>query len=118
VKVLNDNSINCIHAYPSSILILLKLVESNNLLPKLKNIKGILTSSEVLTISDKKYIKKVLPDIRLVDLYGQNEHVAFATSLDLEPYKFYNNYGFTEFIPAEEKYKGKQVFEIVSTGFN
>lgn len=118
IKVINDCSINCIHAYPSSILIFLKLVESKKLLHKLQNIKGILTSSEVLTMADKVYIKKVLPRIRLIDLYGQNEHVAFAISSDLEPYKFYQCYGYTEFIRADKHYKGKEVFEIVSTGFN
>jgi phenylacetate-CoA ligase len=118
VKAINDNAINCIHAYPSSILIFLKLVENKNLTSKLNGLKGILTSSEVITKQDKIYIKNVLPSIRLIDLYGQNEHVAFATSLDLEPYQFYYNYGYTEFIPADDIYKEEKVYEIVSTGFN
>lgn len=117
LDMLKRNSIDCLHAYPTSIMIFLKLVDYSNRISELNSIKGILTSSEVLTIEDKKYIKKKLPHIKLIDLYGQNEHVAFAIAVDLCPYRFFNCYGYTEFIRLKENNDGNDIAEIVSTGF-
>ncbi|RZT96489.1 phenylacetate-coenzyme A ligase PaaK-like adenylate-forming protein [Ancylomarina subtilis] len=110
-------NINCLHAYPSSLLIFLRIVVELRLEKELSGIKGILTSSEIFSIEDKIFVKSVLPDCELIDLYGQNEHVAFAISVNLGKYKFYNSYGYTEFIPIERDADGNQIAEIVSTGF-
>lgn len=118
IYLLKKYKINCIHAYPSSILIFLRYVKNLNLQHDLNNLKGIVTSSEILSMEDKKFIKSLIPNVRLIDIYGQNEHVAFAFSIDLEPYHFFKEYGFTEFIPVSKLINGNTVSEIVSTGYN
>lgn len=116
VKYLVKFNTDCLHAFPSTLMIFIKLLESRGLQQKLRHIRGIVTSSEILSLSDKRYILKVLPQIKLVDIYGQNEHVAFAISEGIEPYKFYLSYGYTEFSEIKRAANGHCIAEIISTG--
>jgi len=116
LQYIADNQINCLMVYPTALIILCKLIKSEQLCPP--KLTGIISSSETLTVHDKKFILEVLPSIKLIDLYGQNEHVAFALSVNLNPYKFFNKYGFTEFVETKERTpSGNKLYEIVSTGF-
>ena len=117
LKIIEEKKINCLHAYPSSLMIFLKYIRDKNLAHRLSNIKGILTSSEVFTRDDKIFLKELLPDITLIDLYGQNEHVAFAVAKDLGYFSFSNIYGNTEFVETGETINNNKIAEIVSTGY-
>lgn len=116
IEYIKENNINCLSVYPTAITIFCKyLLDAKIEIPE---IKGILSSSEILTTESKKVIKQAFPNITLIDLYGQNEHVAFALSINAEPYKFYAQYGFTEFLDTGiNNERGNKICEIVSTGF-
>lgn len=116
VEYIKNNNINCLSVYPTAITIFCKHLLAAKI--EIPEIKGILSSSEILTSESKKVIKQAFPNITLIDLYGQNEHVAFALSINTGPYKFYNQYGFSEFIDTGmSNEKGNKICEIVSTGF-
>lgn len=120
VQALKEYKVNCIHAYPSSLMIFCKCIESNNLESELSGLKGILCSSEIFSMDDKRYVKSIFPNTKIIDLYGQNEHVAFAIAQDFGPYHFYKSYGKTEFVERDELSQIEETLkikEIVSTGF-
>lgn len=118
IHYIEKNGINCLSVYPTAITIFckhLKYIKNEIRLPELK---GILSSSEILSEDSKQLIKEVFPKAKLIDLYGQNEHIAFALSVDGGHYKFYKQYGYTEFIDTGQILpNGNKICEIVSTGF-
>jgi phenylacetate-CoA ligase len=120
VDYINRNGINCLSVYPTSITIFCKILlsrykEGNILIPP---IKGIVASSEILTPETKALISEIFPNAILIDLYGQNEHVAFALSVNRGFYKFYNQYGYTEFMDKGLYCSnGNKIAEIIGTGF-
>lgn len=97
-----------LHVYPSSISLIADYILQNNISINLKNLKGILASSEVFKDEQKEKVLKVFK-VPICNLYGNTEHTVFG----LEFYKQKNfdfnfSYGYTEIIDDE----------IVSTSFN
>jgi phenylacetate-CoA ligase len=116
VGLLKKYKINCLFVYPSSLHLFCKyLVELGNEV-ELPQIKGILSSSEILSTDDKNTILKIFPDITLIDRYGQNEHVAMAISINKGYYKFFDSYGYVEFI-NKGILKQNRTAEIVGTNY-
>lgn len=115
VELIKKYEINCLHVYPTSIHIFCKyLIELKESID-LPNLKGILSSSEILTKEDKSLILELFPKITLIDHYGQNEHVAFALSINMGFYKFFKNYSYVEFHDFGETKDQNRIAEIVGT---
>jgi phenylacetate-coenzyme A ligase PaaK-like adenylate-forming protein len=112
--------INCLHVYPSSFVLFCKYLEEaiREDHVELPGIKGVLSSSEILTSEMKNKILELFPDITLVDLYGQNEHVAFALSVNKGPYRFYDTYSVVEFLDTGFMNGKNKIKEIVGTNIN
>lgn len=117
MQLLNHFKATTLHVYPSAMLLFCKYLLESRQKILLPHLKGILSSSEVLSFQDKRTILNTFPNITLIDLYGQNEHVAFALSKNYEPYKFYNSYGFVELLDTGQKQDENSICEIVGTGF-
>lgn len=116
LDIIHRFKINCLHVYPSSIRIFCKYIKELNQSINLPKLKGILSSSEILSNEDKDIILDIFPNVVLVDLYGQNEHVALALSINKGPYKFIESYGYVEFRETGLKNGENKICEIVATG--
>jgi len=115
LDILRKYRISCIHAYPSSISILARLVRNKYGTIQLPDLKGILTSSEIFSREEKLLVSEVFPDVKLVDLYGMSERCCCAYSIGLGHYHFIQDYGYTEFIDTGEKNGDNNIAEIVAT---
>lgn len=108
------------HVFPSSIEILSEYILHNNLKLRLKNLKGIFTSSETLTDFQREIIEKAFK-VKICDLYGHTERSVIAfDNIKNENYTLDLLYGYTEIIDEDNKniiledHKGG---EIIVTGF-
>lgn len=115
LDVLRRYRISCIHAYPSSLMILSRLIKSKYGKADLPCLKGIFTSSEIFSKEDKEFVREVFPNVRIVDYYGHNEQVCCAYSVDGRPFHFFPQFGFVEFLDTGEISNGHRVAEIVAT---
>ena len=115
LDILRKYRISCIHAYPSSISILARLVRNKYGTIQLPDLKGILTSSEIFSREEKLLVSEVFPNVKIVDFYGMSERCCCAYSIGLGCYHFIQNYGFTEFIDTGEKNGDNNIAEIVAT---
>lgn len=120
LRLIKKYRINCLHVYPSSFVLFCKYLEEaiREDHVELPGIKGVLSSSEILTSEMKNKILELFPDITLVDLYGQNEHVAFALSVNKGPYRFYDTYSVVEFLDTGFMNGKNKIKEIVGTNIN
>lgn len=107
--------IECIHAYPSSLSILARLIKKYCGTFCSPTLKGILTSSETFSKEDRLLVQEVFPGVKMVDYYGQNELVCCAISEDNGCYKFFNSYGYVEFLETGQYVNGNRIAEIVAT---
>lgn len=117
VELIEKYNINCLHVYPSTIHILCKHLEALKDTIEIPDIKGIFSSSEILSFEDKKLIMNTFKDVILIDEYGQNEHVALGYSINYEFYNFIRKYSHIEFIDTGKKCRKNRIFEIVGTGY-
>lgn len=110
VDEMNSKKYHTLVAYPSSAYVLACLCEKHNL--KLKHIKKIHVSSEMMLPEWKNKIKEVF-DIIPVAHYGAIEKVCFMHQLE-DSDKYYENlqYGITEYIEDSNGFH-----TIVATGF-
>lgn len=115
LNVLKENHISCIHAYPSSLSILSRLIEQKYGIADLPDLKGILTSSEIFSKEEKKLVSKVFPHAKIVDFYGLNERCCYAYSINMEPYHFLDSFGYVEFVKSNEQHNDNTIAEIVAT---
>ena len=115
LDILRKYRISCIHAYPSSISILARLVKNKYGTIQLPDLKGILTSSEIFSREEKLLVSEVFPNVKIVDFYAMSERCCCAYSIGLGCYHFIQNYGFTEFINTSEKNGDNNIAEIVAT---
>lgn len=115
LNILKDYHISCIHAYPSSLGILSRLIKQKYGKADLPELKGILTSSEIFSREEKMLVSEVFPQVKIIDFYGMNERCCCAYSINLNNYTFIQRYGYTEFIPTGEKKGDNIIAEIVAT---
>ena len=105
---LEDFNPEIIHVYPSSIYMIAKLIDENNLNINLPKLKVILSSSEIFYLEQKKLVDKVFR-CKILDLYGNTENTVHAINLFPEKsYHFNDFYSYVELIDNE----------IISTSFN
>lgn len=116
LSLLNSHKIECIHAYPSSLSIFARLIKKRYNIANIPTLKGILTSSEIFSKEDKALVREVFPGVKIIDYYSHNELACCALSIDKGYYKFFNNYGYVEFIETGEVLNnGNKIAEIVAT---
>lgn len=117
VDILKHQRIECIHAYPSALMVFIRLIHNRFGTLELSSLKGILTSSEILQADDKLLIKHVLGDsVKIVDYFGQSEAVCAAYSVDGGPFIFNNNFGYVEFLDTGQlSPRGYKIAEIIAT---
>lgn len=115
LDILRKYRISCIHAYPSSISILARLIKNKYGTIQLPDLKGILTSSEIFSREEKMLVSEVFPNVKIVDFYGMSERCCCAYSIGLGYYHFIQDYGYTEFIDTGEKKGDNTIAEIVAT---
>jgi len=101
-----------IQAYPSSIEFLASALRTLNTYYCGTQLSGIVTSSETLHDSQRELIEERFR-CRVYDWYGQFERVAAIGTCERGQLHVVDDYGFTEFVPAEHG-----MHEIVGTGFN
>jgi phenylacetate-CoA ligase len=101
-----------IQAYPSAIGFLANWLWSKGRVATLPSLRGIVTSSETLTLEQRQRIE-VAFGVRVFDWYGSCERVAAIGTCSLGNYHVMEDYGFTEFVQTEDGGA-----EIIGTGFN
>ncbi|WP_339059356.1 hypothetical protein KSU01_01295 [Fusobacterium animalis] len=109
IKIITDYEPQYIHAHPSLIIVLAKLLLEENKKIELKNFFGILTSSETFFKNQKKEVYKAF-NCKIIDYYGNEENSVTAYQIypDMEYYYFSKLYSYVEIIDNE----------IVSTALN
>lgn len=115
LDILKQRKVTCLHVYPSSIAILARLIKEKYGTIHLPYLKGILASSEIFSVEDKELVASVFPGVKIVDYYGHNELAVAAYSVNNGYYKFFDQFGYTEFIPTGESMNGNSIAEIVVT---
>lgn len=116
LAALKKYEINCLHVFPSSIVILARLIKNKYGVVDLPKLKGILASSEIFSKEDKILVKEVFPNVKIIDYYGMSEFCCCAVAEDLGYYQFNNNFGYVEFVDTGERINGtNRVAEIVAT---
>lgn len=115
IDILNKYKISCLHVYPSSLVILTRLIKRKYGHANLPYLKGIFASSEIFSREDKQMVKEVFPHITLVDNYGHNELACRAYCLNDGYFYFYPYYGHVEFVDTGETINGNRIAEIVAT---
>lgn len=116
IKILSENKISCIHAYPSSLVVFARLIKQKYGRIDLPHLKGILTSSETFSSQERDFVRGVFENnVIMIDYYSQNEQVCCAYSINGGPYVFPDNFGYVEFVDTGEKLDGNIIYEIVAT---
>lgn len=118
ISLMKKYNVNCLHVYPTSLQALCKLIEKKygDNVPNLP-IKGIYVSSEIFSDDVKILAKKIFPDAKILNFYGQTELVGMAIGIDFEPIKFIDSFSYVELIDTGLKQNGNQIAEVVCTGF-
>lgn len=107
--------ISCLQAYPSSLIILCRLIKKIYGTADLPELKGVFTSSEIFSKEDKQLVREVFPNITIVDYYGHNEMACCAYSVNDGFYQFIPQFGFVEFVETGETINGNMIAEVVAT---
>ena len=116
IDILKREKITCLMAFPSSIVVMAKLIKDKFGSIELPNLKLIFTSSEVFSKEDKILVMEVFKNTSLVDFYCMTEFVAAGYSVGLGHYEFCDNYGFVELIDTGNKTEaGNSIARIVAT---
>jgi phenylacetate-CoA ligase len=116
LDVLKNRNIECVHAYPSSITILAKLIKDKYTSVNLPNLKGIFASSEIFSKEDQRLVRDAFGGVDIIDYYSMSELCCAAYSLNGSNYMFNNRFGYVEFVDTEEKTDaGNKVARIVAT---
>jgi phenylacetate-CoA ligase len=116
IEAITKEEITCLLAYPSSITVLAKLIQSKYGKIKIPKLKAILASSEIFSRENKKLVKDVFEGVTVLDFYCMSEFAAAGYSVDLGNYNFNNNYGYVEFLDTGQKTKsGYAIARIIAT---
>ena len=116
LEILKNKKIECIHAYPSSITILAKLIKDKYTSVNLPDLKGIFASSEIFSKADQQLVRDAFGGVDIIDYYGMSELCCAAYSINDSNYLFNNQFGYVEFVDTEEKTDvGNKVARIIAT---
>jgi phenylacetate-CoA ligase len=112
IKALRDHAPTLIEAYPSSIGFLAQYLAAHSRYFPGDRLKAIVTSSETLTLENRRKIEERF-GCKVFDWYGARERVAAIGQCEHGRYHLIADYGYTEFMPAQNGWS-----EIVATGFS
>ncbi len=116
ISMMQQQRIECLHAYPSALLTLCKYLEQTGKQIHFPHLKGILTSSEVFSADIRQLARRIFPEAKLVDYFGQSEAYCAAYAVNDQPYHFNQSFGYTEFIDTGQTTpNGNRIAEIVAT---
>jgi len=101
-----------IQAYPSSMAYLARYLDSAGRWYQGKNLRGIVTTSEMLTNGDREIIESRV-GCRVFEQYGVAERVTMIQTCEHGGRHVNSDYALTELIPREDG-----TCEVVGTGFN
>lgn len=90
VKLLEKMGVEFLTGYPSGIANFCKLIVQKDI--KIKNIRGVFTSSENFTKEEYKIVQNAL-NCPCVQIYGHTERSVFAEGVGVGAYKFNDLYG-------------------------
>lgn len=107
VEAISDFAPEAIEAYPSSVYLLAVGFRAGGKTPP--PIKGIFTSSETLTPTQRDFIESVF-QCRIFDLYGNTERTAAIGRCEFGTYHVFDDYAIVEFLPRDDG-----TYEIVGT---
>lgn len=107
-----------LHGYPSTMYQLANLIEKAFLKLKTKP-KAVFCGSEKLFLYQRSIIEKVF-GCRVYSWYGTSEYLVLGGECEYsQSLHLYPQYGYTELFPTGKRDShGKDIFEIVATGFN
>ena len=114
--VIKKHNVTCIHAFPTSVLMLCKLLMKKGL-NTINSINCIIGSSEIFSDDKKTLAKECFSGVKIIDYYGQTEMVSSAIKEDFDEIKFIDSYGFTEFHKIDTTHDGNILAEIIATSF-
>lgn len=115
IKILKEKGINIIHAYPTSIILLSRIIKQQGLQVDLPKLEYIFTSSEIFGKKEKELVKSVFKNVTIIDYYSHNEMGCAAFSVDFGPYNFLPTFGKVEFIDRHQLTDNTSLAEIVCT---
>lgn len=115
ISIIRSTKANLLHVYPTSLIIMCRIIKQLGIIVDLPDLKVIWASSEIFSREDKILVKSVFPYVVLIDYYGHNEMACAAYSVDLGSYKFLPTFGYVEFLPTSERVNDNTVAEIVCT---
>lgn len=115
--IIKKYKVSCIHAFPTAILMLCKLLEKKGITPD-NSIKYIIGSSEIFSDEKKILIKKCFPNATIIDYYGLTEVVCQAIKIDFGEVKFIESIGYVELNEIETKHNGNKIAEIIATSYD
>ena len=112
VNLMQRHRVNILHCYPSSLMVLCKLLQNAqvNL-----NVEAILVSSEIVSSELRRIVGEVFPRSCFINYYGQTENVACGISLNNTPFVFMSSNYLVEFLDTGERQDGNIIAEIVGT---
>lgn len=102
-----------IQAYPSSIYLIAKYMNLNNIKYEGPSLKAIVTSSESWSDDFHEEVTRAF-GCKLFDWYGQFERVAAIGSCEYGKLHVIEDYSLVEFLPTHDD----NIFEIIGTGLN
>jgi phenylacetate-CoA ligase len=112
VGKMKEFNVEILHCYPSSLLVLCKLLEGKE---HGLDIKEIVVSSEILSKETIEISHKVFPNAKVVNFYGQTEFVALGYAVDGKTFQFFRNLSYIEFVDTGIKEGNNRIAEIVAT---
>ncbi len=115
LKLMHDHKVNILHCYPSSLLIICKLLENEK---HSLDIKEIVVSSEIFSSEVRDLAYKIFPESIIVNFYGQTEFLALGIGINSGPIRFFNNLSYIEFIDTGMSSNGNKIAEIVATNLS
>ncbi len=116
IKAIIDEGITCLLAYPSSLTVLAKLIQSKYGTVRIPKLKAILASSEIFSHDAKKMVMQVFEGVTVIDFYCMSEFATAAHSVGLGNYVFCDNYGYAEFVDTNKKTdSGNTISKIIAT---
>lgn len=93
LKLIESFKPSIIHAFPSSLMILVNFVLSERIQEDFYFVKHVLISSEVCDFNQKVNIKKIFKKAKIIDFYSNSEQTLMGYQIDFEDGVFPFQYG-------------------------
>jgi phenylacetate-CoA ligase len=101
-----------IQAYPSAVLLLARYLVDKGRRWQGRSLRSVVTSSETVTAEHRRVVREAF-GVTIFDWYGSMERVVGIGNCEHGNYHVHSDYGFAEFLPAEDG-----MHEVVGTSFD